>query len=200
MLPIPPFASVSLWEEWLSTHHAQPDGVWLKIAKKATGIASVTYEEALDVALCYGWIDGQRKAFDSSYFVQRFAPRRSRSIWSRCNVDKVAGLTNAGRMQPSGLAQVEAAKEYTSGIPRNNRQTSIAFDLVPLDLGRNHVVTLFRDANVGEGAHPTGFLAPNRFVGGQKRVQAMRQRRGQPDACLPPHADVLTPDFPIKLR
>jgi len=110
-LPILPFASAALWEQWLSRHHAQPDGVWLKIGKKVSGVASVTYDEALDVALCYGWIDGQRKSFDSTFFLQRFTPRRRRSIWSKRNVDRVANLTAAGKMQPSGLAEVEAAKE-----------------------------------------------------------------------------------------
>jgi uncharacterized protein YdeI (YjbR/CyaY-like superfamily) len=103
-------ASVALWEEWLSAHHTQPDGVWLKIAKKAAGIPSVTYDEALDVALCYGWIDGTRRAYDYSHFIQRFTPRRPRSQWSKRNIGKVAILTAAGRMQSAGLAQVEVAK------------------------------------------------------------------------------------------
>lgn len=110
-LPILPFASVSLWEQWLFEHHAQPDGLWLKISKKASGIASVTYDEALEVALCYGWIDGQRKAFDGAFYLQRFTPRRPRSQWSKSNINRVATLTTAGRMQTSGLAQVEAAKQ-----------------------------------------------------------------------------------------
>ena len=110
-LAILPFASAALWERWLFGHHAQPDGVWLKVAKKASGIASVTHEEALDVALSYGWIDGQRKALDSSFFLQKFTPRRPNSLWSKRNIDKIATLTAAGRMQPSGLAEVEAAKQ-----------------------------------------------------------------------------------------
>jgi uncharacterized protein YdeI (YjbR/CyaY-like superfamily) len=103
-------ASAALWEEWLAAHHTQPHGVWLKIAKKASGISSVDYDEALDAALSYGWIDGTRRAFDESHFIQRFTPRRPRSQWSKRNVDKVAVLTAAGRMRPAGLAQVEAAK------------------------------------------------------------------------------------------
>lgn len=110
-LPIVFFASVALWEQWLSTHHVQPDGVWLKIAKKASGIASVSYDEALEVALCWGWIDGQRKAHDSGHYLQRFTPRRPRSQWSRRNTEKVAVLSAAGRMQPAGMAEVEAAKQ-----------------------------------------------------------------------------------------
>lgn len=110
-LPILPFASVSLWEEWLSNYHAQFDGVWIQMAKKSSGIASVTHEEALDVALCYGWIDGQRKSLDDRYFLQKFTPRRRKSLWSKRNIDKVAMLTAAGRMQPTGLAEVEAARQ-----------------------------------------------------------------------------------------
>jgi uncharacterized protein YdeI (YjbR/CyaY-like superfamily) len=110
-LPILPFASVALWEQWLSEHHVRFDGVWLKMAKKASGIASVTHDEALDVALCYGWIDGQRKPADSEFFLQKFTPRRPKSLWSKRNIAKVAELTAARRMQPSGLAEVEAAKQ-----------------------------------------------------------------------------------------
>jgi uncharacterized protein YdeI (YjbR/CyaY-like superfamily) len=109
-LPILPFASVALWEQWLSEHHTRRDGVWLKMAKQASGIASVTYDEALDVALCYGWIDGQRKPVDSEFFLQKFTPRRPKSLWSKRNIAKVAELTAARRMQPAGLAEVEAAR------------------------------------------------------------------------------------------
>lgn len=110
-LPILPFASVSSWERWLSEHHAHAAGVWIQLAKKASGIASVTYDEALDVALCYGWIDGQRKSDDDQYFLQKFTLRRQRSLWSKRNIEKVAALTAAGRMQPPGLAEVEAARQ-----------------------------------------------------------------------------------------
>ena len=109
-LPLLPFASASLWEQWLAEYHAQLDGVWIKVAKKASGIASVTHDEALDVALCYGWIDGQRKTYDSQFFLQKFTPRRPKSLWSKRNVAKVAKLTAAGKMQPAGLAEVEAAQ------------------------------------------------------------------------------------------
>ncbi len=91
-------------------NHADAPGVWLKIAKKAAGIPTVTYSEALDAALCFGWIDGQKAAYDESFFLQRFTPRRARSKWSKINVDRVASLVEAGRMQPAGLAQVESAR------------------------------------------------------------------------------------------
>jgi uncharacterized protein YdeI (YjbR/CyaY-like superfamily) len=104
------FESDAHWEAWLEEHHASSDGVWLKIAKKASGIPTVAYPEVLDTALCFGWIDGQRKALDDRYFLQRFTPRRARSKWSQINRDKVAALTRAGRMRPAGLAEVERAK------------------------------------------------------------------------------------------
>ena len=104
------FESDAHWEAWLQEHHATSDGVWVKIAKKGSGIPTVAYPEVLDTALCFGWIDGQRKALDDSYFLQRFTPRRARSRWSQINRDKVAALTRAGRMRPAGLAEVERAK------------------------------------------------------------------------------------------
>ena len=110
-LPILPFASALLFGQWLCEHHTHPDGVWIKVARKASGVASVTHDEAVYMALCYGWIDGQRKSHDDRFFLQKFTPRRSRSLWSKRNITKIAELTAAGRMQPSGLAEVEAAKQ-----------------------------------------------------------------------------------------
>lgn len=105
------FESPKDWEQWLEANHAQPQGVWLKIAKKDSGATSVNYTEALDVALCYGWIDGQKQSFDTTYYLQKFTPRRPKSIWSKVNVKKVAALTAAGKMKPGGLAAVDAAKQ-----------------------------------------------------------------------------------------
>ena len=98
------------WEAWLAEHHGRPTGVWLRIAKKGSGVQSVTAAEALDVCLCYGWIDGLRHPQDETYFLQRYSHRRPRSAWSRVNVAKVEALIAAGRMRPSGLAEVEAAR------------------------------------------------------------------------------------------
>ena len=109
-LPIVPFASRGAWEVWLEGRHASSDGVWLKIAKKGSGVESVTFAEALDVALCYGWIDSQRAGFDERYFLQRFTPRKPRSRWSQVNREKVAGLIEEGRMKPAGFREVERAK------------------------------------------------------------------------------------------
>ena len=105
-----PFASREAWEAWLEEEHATSDGLWLKIAKKGSGIETVTFAEALDAALCYGWIDSQRGGFDERYFLQRFTPRKPRSKWSQVNREKVAKLMEAGRMRPAGLREVEWAK------------------------------------------------------------------------------------------
>ncbi len=104
------FKSAKAFETWLKKHHATSDGLWLKIAKKGAGESSVTYPEAVEIALCWGWVDGQKKGIDERHFLQRFTPRRARSIWSRINVDKVAALIEAGRMQAAGHAQIDAAK------------------------------------------------------------------------------------------
>lgn len=109
-VPVVPFATQALWEQWLAQHHAAAHGIWIQFFKKASGMATVTYAEALDVALCYGWIDGQLKPMDAVSYKQYFTPRRPRSIWSKRNVAHVARLMAEGRMQPAGIAQVEAAK------------------------------------------------------------------------------------------
>ena len=88
-VPIKQFKDAAAWEKWLAAHRAAP-GVWLKIAKKDSGVATVSYPEAIDVALCHGWIDGQKRGFDTAWFLQRFTPRRPRSLWSARNVDTTA--------------------------------------------------------------------------------------------------------------
>ena len=104
------FKTARSFDTWLRKHHATSDGLWLQIAKKGADEPSVTYAQAVEIALCWGWIDGQKKGLDDQHFLQRFTPRRSRSIWSKINVDKVAALIDAGRMQPAGQAQINAAK------------------------------------------------------------------------------------------
>jgi uncharacterized protein YdeI (YjbR/CyaY-like superfamily) len=109
-LPILPFASQSKWADWLAKQHDKSAGVWLKLAKKDSDIPSVTYNEALEIALCYGWIDGQKNSFDENYFLQKFTPRRPKSAWSKINVEKVESLIASGQMKPAGLKAIEAAK------------------------------------------------------------------------------------------
>jgi uncharacterized protein YdeI (YjbR/CyaY-like superfamily) len=109
-LPIKSFKSADAFEKWLARNHSKSRGIWLRFFKKNSGIKSVYYPEALDIALCYGWIDALVKKFDELSYLQRFTPRRPRSGWSKRNVGHVKRLTKEGRMQAAGLAQVAAAK------------------------------------------------------------------------------------------
>ncbi len=104
------FADAEAFYRWLGKNHDSADEVWIKIHKTGSGLASITPKEAIDVVLCWGWIDGIRKGLDEKSFLQRYSPRGGRSIWSRINVDNVARLVEEGRMTPHGLAHVEAAK------------------------------------------------------------------------------------------
>jgi uncharacterized protein YdeI (YjbR/CyaY-like superfamily) len=109
-LEVLPFASQKVWSAWLAKQHAKSPGIWLKLAKKDSGIASVTYAEALEVALCYGWIDGQVAKFDESYFLRKFTPRGPKSVWSKINRESAVALIERGAMKPAGLRAVDAAK------------------------------------------------------------------------------------------
>jgi len=109
-LPIHLFADPGELEAWLEENGHSCDGVWLKIAKKGAEERSITYAEALDLALCFGWIDSQKRGFDETYFLQRFTPRRPRGRWSKINREKAEALLEVKRMRPTGLAEVEAAK------------------------------------------------------------------------------------------
>jgi uncharacterized protein YdeI (YjbR/CyaY-like superfamily) len=108
--PIVAFASLAEWETWLDAEHARSDGVWIKFAKKGSGVPTVLYPEAVEAALCYGWIDSQMKSLDERFYIQKFTPRRTKSKWSRVNREKIEELTKQGRMKPAGLAEVELAK------------------------------------------------------------------------------------------
>jgi uncharacterized protein YdeI (YjbR/CyaY-like superfamily) len=110
-LPILPFERQKDWSVWLDKNHAASSGVWMKLAKKASGIKSVTYDEALEVALCYGWIDGQKKSYDETSWLQKFTPRGPKSIWSKINTEKAQRLIENGRMKPAGLKAVESARQ-----------------------------------------------------------------------------------------
>ena len=123
-LPQLRFSSAAAWEEWLEHNHASAEGVWIEMAKKGSGVASVNLTEALDGALSYGWIDGRRETLDDRFFLQRYTPRRARSRWSQINREKVERLSAEGRMRPAGIAKVERAKadgrwEAAYASPRN---------------------------------------------------------------------------------
>jgi uncharacterized protein YdeI (YjbR/CyaY-like superfamily) len=108
--PVLRFADPAAFEAWMEVNHAEVDGIWIEFAKKASGHTSIVYAEALDVALCFGWVDGQVKSVDEQWYRQRWTPRRVRSPWSRRNVGKAQALIEAGRMRPAGQAEIERAQ------------------------------------------------------------------------------------------
>jgi uncharacterized protein YdeI (YjbR/CyaY-like superfamily) len=154
-LAIRGFASAKALRTWLAKQHAKSPGIWLKIPKRGSGEAGPTYAEALDEALCFGWIDSQKATFDDSFFLQRFTPRGPKSKWSKINRDKVAALIEAGRMQPAGLAAVEAAKQdgrWDAAYDSHRTAT------VPPDL------QLALDANPKAKKFFAGLTSQNRFA------------------------------------
>jgi uncharacterized protein YdeI (YjbR/CyaY-like superfamily) len=125
-LPIVEVADQEGWRQWLEANHADGRGVWLKFAKKGSPTPTVTYGEAIEEALCYGWIDGQVRAHDSHFYLQRFTPRRARSKWSQINREKATRLIAGGRMMPAGVAQVEAAQangRWEAAYPAQSKAT-----------------------------------------------------------------------------
>jgi uncharacterized protein YdeI (YjbR/CyaY-like superfamily) len=132
-LPALAFGSPQSWWDWLAEHHRTSSGLWLKIAKKDAATPTVTYAEAIDGALCYGWIDGQKSKLDDEHWLQRFTPRKSRSRWSKINREKAERLIAEGRMQPAGLREVEAARRDGRWDAAYEGQATAA---VPPDLAR----------------------------------------------------------------
>jgi uncharacterized protein YdeI (YjbR/CyaY-like superfamily) len=132
-IPTLAFENQHEWDSWLDAHHADTPAVWLSFAKKESGAASITYAEAVESALCYGWIDGQAAPVDDRYWRQRFTPRRAKSVWSRVNREKATALIAAGRMRPAGLRQVEQARADGRWDAAYDGQRTIA---VPDDLRR----------------------------------------------------------------
>ena len=135
------------WEAWLEQHHASAPEAWLRIAKTGSGLGSVSIHDALDGALCFGWIDAQRRALDDVSFLQRYCPRRARSTWSQVNVDKVERLIADGRMRPAGLAQVEAAKQDGRWAAAYERQaTAVLPDDLAAAIGADQAAKAAYDA------------------------------------------------------
>jgi uncharacterized protein YdeI (YjbR/CyaY-like superfamily) len=154
-LAVKPFRSRRDWEAWLDAHHESSPGVWLKIAKKASGIESVNHAEALDVAICYGWIDGQRRTLDERFFLQKFTPRGPRSTWSRVNREKALDLIARGRMQPAGRREVDRAKADGRWEAAYEPQSTAT---VPDDLQQE------LDANPGAAAFFASLDSRNRYA------------------------------------
>jgi uncharacterized protein YdeI (YjbR/CyaY-like superfamily) len=109
-LKIISFKSPKNWAAWLTKNHSKSNGIWLRLFKKNSGSTSITHSEALEEALCYGWIDGQAKKYDEKSWIQKFTPRRPKSIWSKRNIEHISRLSKAGKMKPSGFKEVERAK------------------------------------------------------------------------------------------
>jgi uncharacterized protein YdeI (YjbR/CyaY-like superfamily) len=132
-LPVMTFDSTDAWDAWLGAHHADSPGLWLKIAKKGAAGRTISYSEALDVALCHGWIDGQKGRYDDEYWLQRFTPRKPASKWSKINTERVAALTASGLMRPAGLREVERARADGRWEQAYESQSRVT---VPEDLAR----------------------------------------------------------------
>jgi uncharacterized protein YdeI (YjbR/CyaY-like superfamily) len=132
-LPVMAFESTQAWDAWLSAHHADSPGLWLKIAKKGSAGRSISYSDALDVALCHGWIDGQKGRHDDDYWLQRFTPRKPGGNWSKINTERAAALIASGQMRPAGLREVEQAQADGRWDRAYQSQSRIT---VPEDLAR----------------------------------------------------------------
>jgi len=132
-LPVMSFESTDAWDAWLAAHHAGSPGLWLKIAKKGAAGTTISYSEALDVALCHGWIDGQKGRHDDKYWLQRFTPRKAGSKWSKINTERAAALIESGRMRPAGLREVERAQADGRWEQAYESQSRVT---VPEDLAR----------------------------------------------------------------
>ena len=144
-LPVLAFADAAEWESWLASQPLSANGLWLKFAKKASGVPTVSKPEAIDLALCHGWIDGQLKPFDGNYWLIRFTPRRPKGKWSAINCKRAEALIEAGRMRPAGLAEIERAKADGRWEVAYQSQSTIT---VPADLqqaldGNEDAKTLF---------------------------------------------------------
>jgi len=185
-LPVLGFADPAAWESWLAGQHAAAPGTWLKIAKKGSGWTSVSYQEALEVALCYGWIDGQKGALDDDYWLQRFTPRKPGSRWSKTNAGKAAELIEAGRMQPAGLREVELARADGRWDAAYAGQRTMA---VPEDLERELA------ANDAARAFFATLSSVNRYailyrIGDAKRPETRAKRIAKYVAMLAAHETI----------
>ncbi len=177
------FPSQHAWEAWLDAHHLTSKGVWLKIAKKGTGLGTVTYAEALDSALCYGWIDGQKESFDDAFWLQRFTPRGPRSKWSKVNRAKAFALMREGRMKPAGRAAVVLAQRDGRWDQAYDAQRTAS---VPEDLQRE------LDTNPAAAAFFAALDSRNRYailyrIQDAKKPETRARRIGQYVAMLIRH-------------
>jgi uncharacterized protein YdeI (YjbR/CyaY-like superfamily) len=171
-LPVVGFADAAAWESWLSREHAVSAGVWLKIPRKDSAAPGPGYADALAVALCYGWIDGQKGRLDGDYWLQRFTPRKPGSRWSKINTDKAAELIEAGRMQPAGLREVELARAdgRWEAAYEGQRSMAVPEDLAA-ELARNDAARAFFETLSGANRYAILYR-----IGDAKRPQTRAKR------------------------
>ena len=185
-LPVVGFESTDAWDAWLAGHHADSPGLWLKIAKKGSAGRSISYSDALDVALCHGWIDGQKGRHDDDYWLQRFTPRKPGSKWSKINTERAEVLIASGRMRPAGLREVERARadgRWEQAYESQSRMT------VPEDLARALA------ANERAGAFFATLDSANRYailyrIGTAKRPETRAKRIDTFVAMLSEHKKI----------
>jgi uncharacterized protein YdeI (YjbR/CyaY-like superfamily) len=185
-LPVVGFADQGEWEGWLAQQHAVSDGVWLKIPRKDSGAPGISYAAALAVALCYGWIDGQKGRLDDDYWLQRFTRRKPGSRWSKINTDKAAELIEAGLMQPAGLREVELAR--TDGrweaAYAGQRAMGVPDDLAA-ELSRNEAARAFFATLSGANRYAILYR-----IGDAKRPETRAKRIAKYVAMLAAHETI----------
>ena len=185
-LPVISFDTGAAWESWLQAEHASSAGVWLKIAKKGAGASTVTYPEALAVALCFGWIDGQKGRLDDDYWLQRFTPRKPGSRWSRINTDKAAELIKAGRMRPAGLAEVERARaDGRWAAAYEPQSTSAVPDDLAAELARDESARAFFETLNGANRYTILYR-----IGSAQRPETRARRIAKYVAMLAEHKKI----------
>jgi uncharacterized protein YdeI (YjbR/CyaY-like superfamily) len=185
-LPVLGFADQGAWESWLAGRHDESPGIWLKIPKKGSGVPGVSYADALAVALCYGWIDGQKGRLDDEYWLQRFGPRRRGSRWSKINTEKAAELIEAGLMQPAGLREVELAKAdgRWDAAYQGQRAMDVPEDLAA-ELARNEAAGAFFATLSGVNRYAILYR-----IGDAKRPETRARRIAKYVAMLAAHETI----------
>jgi uncharacterized protein YdeI (YjbR/CyaY-like superfamily) len=185
-LPVLGFADQGAWESWLARQHAESPGIWLKIPRKGSGAPGVSYPEALAVALCYGWIDGQKGRLDDEYWLQRFGPRRPGSRWSKINTGKAAELIEAGLMQPAGLREVELARAdgRWDAAYEGQRSIGVPGDLAA-ELSRNEAAAAFFATLSGANRYAILYR-----IGEAKRPETRAKRIARYVAMLAAHETI----------
>jgi len=185
-LPVLGFEGPGAWESWLAEHHATTAGVWLKIIKRGAPGTGISYPDALDAALCYGWIDGQKDRFDDEHWLQRFSPRKPGSRWSKINTERARRLIESGRMRPAGMCEVEAARADGRWQAAYHGQRTMA---VPDDLQRE------LDSNDAAREFFATLSGVNRFailyrIGDAKRPETRARRIAKYVAMLAAHETI----------